>query len=381
MKPTISRFFNHRIVLLLAIMLSSLTIMADKYEDGKDIFHADGPYIIYKGKSVNVISANNKGDVANVTYTIDMLPKSFEVLSEEAEHRFSFALHPIEIPANTYAQPSKIFVLSDPHGDFDAFVSILRAGNVINENYQWTYGNGHLVVIGDSFDRGVDVLPILWLCYKLENEAAASDGKLHYIIGNHEDMVLSGNDKYSDDKYEDMSSYLKVDYKQLFDKDTELGRWLRSRNFIEKIGNNLFVHAGLSKEFLDKDLSLNTVNDTMRHYLGIGKNKIKDKSSLAFFLFDKMGPIWYRGLVRPDNRYSPIEEKALADIIKKYGVERIIVGHTIFENIGNHQHGKVIDVNVKNDHNRRTGKDRAIIIEGNDILLINDAKEKTPLPQ
>jgi len=117
----------------------------------------------------------------------------------------------------------------------------------------------------------------------------------------------------------------------------------------------------------------------MRKYLGVGKGKIEDKSSLAYFLFDKMGPIWYRGLVKSDDKYSPIEKEALNAILTKYGVKRIIVGHTIFEDINLHQHGKVIDVNVKNDHNRRTGRARAIIIEGNNISLINDDKQTTPL--
>lgn len=372
-------FITRRAIVLTTIILSSFTLMADKHMDEKNIFHADGPYIIYKGNSVNVISTNNKGDITNLTYAIDKLPKVFEVLSEEAEHKFNITLHPIEVPANTYTQPAKTFVLSDPHGDFDAFVSILKAGNVINNSYQWNYGTNHLVVIGDAFDRGVDVLPILWLCYKLDAEASRSGGRLHYIIGNHEDMVLSGNYKYSEDKYEEISNLLKVEYKSLFDENTELGRWLRTRNFIEKIGDNLFVHAGLSQEFLDKNLSLEEVNSTMQKYLGVGKNKIEDKNSLAYFLFDKMGPIWYRGLVKSDDKYSPIEKESLNSILNKYGVERIIVGHTIFEDITSHQNGKVIDVNVKNDHNRRVEKPRAIIIEKNKISLLNDSKQTTPL--
>lgn len=371
-------FLNRRIAITFAILLTTLSLWADKHEDEKDIFHADGPYISYSGNVVKVISSNNRGEITINSYTSSTLPKSFEVLSEEASHKFSISIHPITVPASTYPQPDKIFVVSDPHGDFDAFVSILKAGGVINNKYEWTYNRNHLVVIGDSFDRGVDVLPILWLCYKLDAEAALAGGRMHYLIGNHEDMVLSGNYKYTDDKYEDISSYLKVDYKTLFDENTELGRWLRSRNVIEKIGNNLFVHAGLSKEFMDRDLPLDLVNNTMRQYLGIGKNNI-NKSTLAYFLFDKMGPIWYRGLVKTDEKYSPIEQEVLAKILAKYDVGRIIVGHTIFEDISTHQHGKVIDVNVKNDHNRRTGRARALVVEGNKIVTINDAQQAIPL--
>ena len=368
----ITKFLNLKTTFSLILLLSCLAVLADKHEHEKDIYHADGPYIYYKKKEVNVITANNKGEVSNIRYSDSALPKSFEVYSEEANHHFTFSLHPITIPPNTYPQPTKTFVLSDPHGDFDAFVSILKAGKVINDRYEWIYGTNHLVIIGDVFDRGVDVLPILWLCYKLDYESTLAGGKLHYIIGNHEDMVLSGNYKYTDDKYEDISEYLKIDYKQLFDQNTELGRWIRSKNFIEKIGDNLFVHAGLSKEFLEKNLTLDVVNNTMRHYLGVGKNNMEDKSSLAFFLLDTKGPIWFRGLVKSDEKYSPIEKETLNEILAKYGVKRIVVGHTIFEEISTHQNGKVIDVNVKNNHNRSVGKVRAIIIENSKISVIND---------
>ena len=64
---------------------------------------------------------------------------------------------------------------------------------MIDADYNWIFGTNQLVIIGDVFDRGVDVLPIYWLIYKLEKEAEDAGGKVTFLIGNHETMVL-GND-------------------------------------------------------------------------------------------------------------------------------------------------------------------------------------------
>lgn len=69
------------------------------------------------------------------------------------------------------------------HGRFDLFAAILKTGEVINDKYEWIYGSNHLVIDGDIFDRGADVLPILWLIYKLEFEAKAVGGRVTTILG------------------------------------------------------------------------------------------------------------------------------------------------------------------------------------------------------
>ncbi len=79
-----------------------------------------------------------------------------------------------------------MLVLSDPHGDLDCFVSVLKNNGVIGDRYEWTFGEGQLVVIGDVFDRGDDVVPIFWLLYKLEAEAVRQGGAVIFTLGNHE---------------------------------------------------------------------------------------------------------------------------------------------------------------------------------------------------
>ena len=63
------------------------------------------------------------------------------------------------------AQP--IVVVSDVEGDFSWFRYFLQKNRIVDRQLTWTFGKGHLVLLGDYFDRGTDVLPCLWLAYQL----------------------------------------------------------------------------------------------------------------------------------------------------------------------------------------------------------------------
>lgn len=91
--------------------------------------------------------------------------------------------------------------LSDIEGNFGAFKALLCAGGVIDKQFNWTYGDGHLVLTGDFFDRGLNVTECLWLVYKLEREAETFGGKVHFILGDHEVMNMNGDHRYVRNKY------------------------------------------------------------------------------------------------------------------------------------------------------------------------------------
>ena len=64
-------------------------------------------------------------------------------------------------------------------------------------------------------------------------------------------MVLANDLRYCTPKYNLLANKLGIPYSQLFGANTELGRWLATRNTMQKIGKDLYVHAGLSKEFYE----------------------------------------------------------------------------------------------------------------------------------
>ena len=145
---------------------------------------------------------------------------------------------------------------------------------------------------------GVDVLPIYWLIYKLEKEAEDAGGKVTFLIGNHETMVLGNDLRYTKKKYTQLADTLGMTYPELWQK-SELGHWLKTRNSIQVVGDNLFVHAGLSKEFLDRNYDIPTVNEIVSDGLFLTKKKNVMQIKAPIFLLcslrmDRSGiGVWY----------------------------------------------------------------------------------------
>ena len=332
---------------------------------------ADGPYILYSiDGSARVISVNGEGHVSDTTYATLPRDYSFEVVSHDGKHRFPVSLHHVERPAWHSPQPDKLFVLSDPHGDLDSMVSLLKSWGVIDGDYRWSYGRNHLMVIGDVMDRGNDATQILWLLYKLEHEAAVSGGSVHFLLGNHEPMVLMNDLRYTEAKYRLLAEHLMVEYPFLLARSSVLGYWLSTRNTMEVVGRSLFVHAGVSREMLDLGLSLPMVNEHVSHGLWLNKQQRRADSPLTWFLLSSKGPLWYRGMVRDDPKYSPIAPDTLAMVLRRHDVDRIVVGHTIFSEVTSLHGGKVVAVNVDNKKNRKHHRTRAMLIEGAIIRFV-----------
>ena len=154
--------------------------------------------------------------------------------------------------------------------------------------------------------------------------------------------------------------------------NTELGRWLGTRNTMQIIGDVLYVHAGLSKDFYDKNLEIPFVNQEMSKALFMTKKERKALSPLTAFLYSNDGPIWYRGLVRKEAKYKPLSTDSLQMVLDRYQVKRLLIGHTIFKDISTFYNGKVIDVNVDNKENRNKRRGRAVLIEGNTYYVVGD---------
>ena len=184
-------------------------------------------------------------------------------------------------------------VLSDIEGNFGALRKLLQANKVIDEDFNWKFGDGHLVLIGDFFDRGQQVTEVLWFIYYLEEKAKAAGGYIHFILGNHEIMNLSGDLRYVQQKYFDNATLLNQKYVTLYDENSELGRWLRTKNIVEKIGDIVFVHGGISGDINRMNISIPDINKLARPYYADSTFKNTDQKS--DIIFSDLGPFWYRG--------------------------------------------------------------------------------------
>lgn len=249
-----------------------------------------------------------------------------------------------ETEKTVFKKVEKIAALSDIHGQYDLAIKILMNNEVINKNLEWSFGKGHLVIVGDIFDRGDKVTETLWFIYHLEQQAEKSGGKVHYLLGNHEYMVLHNDIRYLNEKYIISTQLLGLSFPEMYGKQTILGRWLRSKSTILKINDNLFVHGGISEEFISNGFNLEETNQLMRESIDREKKEMK---IVPFYkkYYGTNGPIWYRGYFK--DGFTEVE---LNSILKKLGVNQIIVGHTSQKEVMQLFNNKifVVDSSIKN---------------------------------
>jgi hypothetical protein len=259
-----------------------------------------------------------------------------------------------------YKQPSKLFVVSDIEGQYGYFKQLLQAAGVMDKNFNWTFGKGELVVCGDVFDRGSQVTESLWLIYYLEEKAKEAEGYVHYILGNHEVMNMNGDYRYVHPKYMELAQQTGVQYNSFYSKKTELGRWLRTKNIIEKIGDLLFLHAGVSQYINELGQGVDSINILARKYYDYSAESM---SPLEQLLLLDDGPLWYRGYFM-----APKASKEQVDsTLKLFSVKKIITGHTPVERISSFYLDKVINVDVPH----AKGASEGLLIEDKKYYKVN----------
>jgi hypothetical protein len=259
-------------------------------------------------------------------------------------------------------------MISDIEGNFKGFAEILIAAGVINKEFNWTFGNGHLVLDGDFFDRAVNVTECLWLIYKLEDEAELQGGKVHLILGNHEMMNLRGNFKYVRKKYPENAKALNLEYNKWYAPDTELGKWLRSKNGIEKIGDYLFVHGGISKDFPKDCYTITEINDNIR--ICIDKSYKEGEASKDIFI-GSQSPLWYRGIANQEENIEDVEHT-----LKSFNASKMILGHTIFDEMKYLYDKKVIVIDLEHQINTENGKMYGLYFDNGEFYVIDIDRTK-----
>ena len=164
----------------------------------------------------------------------------------------------------------------------------------------------------------------MWLVYALESKAKAAGGYVHFILGNHEIMNMSGDLRYLHKKYADNANLLNERFTSLYGDNSELGRWLRTKNVAEKIGDVLFIHGGISAQVNQLDLPAAQINDLVRPFYPDSLYKYSDPR--VELLFSDLGPFWYRGYYTGGNKAGLSQIDSTLDLFR---VKHIATGHTI----------------------------------------------------
>lgn len=253
----------------------------------------------------------------------------------------------------------RIVAIGDVHGDYQSYITVLEQVGVVNGRGRWSGGATHLVQLGDVPDRGPDTAKIIRHLIKLEAQAKKAGGRVHALIGNHEVMNMTGDLRYvhpgeyealrsrrsrrlQDDYYRRVVDFLSsqedpveidkafreqwltehplgyVEHRRYWHPEGEFGAWVASHNSIIRINRSLFVHGGISPDYLDQ--SIESINDAVRAELAttsVSDLKIVD---------DQRGPLWYRGLAMGEETSVVAEE--VEALLARYDVDRIVLGHT-----------------------------------------------------
>ena len=215
---------------------------------------------------------------------------------------------------DSWAGVERIVAVGDVHGDFEQFVKVLHAAEVIDEKNDWAAGKTHLVQTGDVLDRGPDSRKAMDLLMRLEAQAAKAGGAVHALIGNHEAMMLLDDWRYLHPG--EAAAFGGADaYRKALSAEGVYGKWIRSHNTAIRINDILFVHAGLTPSCAK--FSLREINEAVRKELAA-----KDEEGLAMRY---AGPLWDRSMALGDDDELA---KELEPVLKKYEAARMVVGHT-----------------------------------------------------
>lgn len=256
---------------------------------------------------------------------------------------FQFDIDPdIHAPASVYDDGEQILAISDLEGNFGTFRDFLIAQEVMSLDLEWQFGRGHLVLVGDMVDRGVATTQLLWLVYKLEQEARRAGGQVHYIIGNHEIKNMQGNFTSANEKYIHIAGILGKQQADLFGPDALIGRWMASKNTVERINGVLFAHGGLQPQLAEIKLDLPEINEKIRHYYRQMYYPGVADEATEKLISSREGPAWYRGYFRDD-----LGDQDVQSVLDAFAASAIVVGHTLQFKVNEEFDKRVYGIDVK----------------------------------
>lgn len=307
----------------------------------------DGPYVIWHDEKTAEILTMSEGKVNKRLIENILGQREIKGIDSRID---SIVIDPAPmVPTKSqWAAPNKMMAISDLEGNYSHVLRFLQNNEVLDDDGHWNWGEGHLVLVGDLVDRGAAVTEVLWLIKRLEREAQEAGGQVHYVLGNHEAMVMCGDLRYVHPKYFHTANQFGISYDELHGNQSEIGRWLRSKNAVVCIGDFLFVHAGYSPALDHEKIDRDQLNEMVRGRLG--KARLESSTVTTDPVRHRDGPLWYRGYFK---RYGekwgglPSDEE-IESILNRHGVKHIVVGHTVVDEVGQlNESGTIIAIDVK----------------------------------
>lgn len=319
----------------LLAFIAVLTLDANADDSSQAVF--DGPYVFYQDDTKQSLKASwvCNDQVSSQFIEFENEPLNIELCDLPATlYSSGFIPQIVE-----YNGDFNIVALSDMHGQYALSRKLLLNNKIIDHKNNWLLGKDHLVITGDVFDRGDKVTEILWLLYDLEQQAEKAGGKVHLLLGNHEVMILNGDERYLHPKYIKTKQLLKKNFAELFGKQSLLGAWLRTKNVLVKVNGYLFTHGGFHPELAEHQFTLADINQLFKANL-VKSELAKPRNGWGRYLHKSNGPIWYRGYFKDEGATASEIDLLLAH----FDVKKIVVGHTSQTQIKLKHQGKVVAI-------------------------------------
>ncbi len=381
----LKHFFITALILLAAAVAFGVYIGADAYYNQNSLAYkvdGEGPHIFYRpdGLSVQTIRGQRpEGFYLEERHETGDRPFAVTARFALESQEFTVQVNPrIATPPAVYDDGAPILALSDIESGFKAFRDFLIAHQVIDAQLNWQFGTGHLVLLGDFVDRGDSVTQVLWLIYKLEQDALAADGRVHFILGNHEIKNLQGNFQSASEKYFHIAAMLGKSQMQLYADDAYIGRWLASKNTIERINGHLFTHGGVHPKVADLKMSLEEINTAIRAHYRRPYFTRKDPQTTDLLISTRTGPAWYRGYFK-DN----LSVQDVAQGLEPFHARAVVVGHTLQSKVKKLHNGRVYAIDVKHPKDYVSSfpprRSEGLLIDNGEYLRLLDNGERVPL--
>lgn len=290
---------------------------------------------------------------------------------------------------NITRNTSRIIAIGDIHGDMDLMLDLLKIANVIEETsktfsdcniielnykgniddkkyFKWIGNDTVIVQVGDQVDRcrplndfktcenpeitfedEASDIEILLFFTKLNDIAEKFGGAVYSLLGNHELMNCYGDVRYV--------SYLNLEQVKnkngridIFKRGGYLSRFLAyTRLSVIIINGYLFVHGGILGDKKKSNNYFESINEVIKKWLIINddeqlkidlqkniKNKILKNyfydGHINKFIFDTNSPFITRklGNIKPNVSIDNIECSDIKQLIHKFNLKGIIIGHT-----------------------------------------------------
>ena len=221
----------------------------------------------------------------------------------------------------------KLIAVGDLHGSSDAFLRIVSAFDLVDDELEWKAGDVHLIMMGDICDRGSGSRIIYELLIRWQLKAPELGSRISFIIGNHEVMNIVGYRAYNNAR--DYAAYAespesdgRMEYETAFSPGGWIFEWLIGQRAVLKDGPFIFAHADLPGvlSFESWDEIDRTVMTALRSSTRLPSAELPD------VLFSEQGSVlWSR-----EAFHSPAPDygEALEGFLERNGAGVYVCGHT-----------------------------------------------------